>query len=80
MKSTIAHDSVRTPRSVIIGGAGFLGSHLCDKLIMEGHEVVCIDNLLTGRRSNVQHLLSNARFTFVYHDATRPIDLPTLLG
>ncbi|MCE5311787.1 MAG: NAD-dependent epimerase/dehydratase family protein, partial [Nitrospiraceae bacterium] len=46
-------------RILITGGAGFLGSHLCEKLLAEGHEVVCVDNFYTGRKANVKHLLSN---------------------
>lgn len=72
--------SQRRPRTLVTGGAGFLGSHLCDRLIEEGHEVLCMDSLLTGRRENVQALLDHPRFTFVFHDVTKPIDLPFLLG
>ncbi|MGA8186016.1 MAG: UDP-glucuronic acid decarboxylase family protein, partial [Terriglobia bacterium] len=68
------------PRTLLIGGAGFLGSHLCDRLIGAGHEVICMDSLLTGAVANVQHLLSHPRFSFVQHDVTRPIDLARLLG
>jgi dTDP-glucose 4,6-dehydratase len=56
--------------SVVTGGAGFLGSHLCDRLLAEGHHVICIDNLITGDPSNVAHLIGNARFRFVHHDVT----------
>ncbi|MDB6167785.1 MAG: NAD-dependent epimerase/dehydratase [Verrucomicrobia bacterium] len=59
-------------RILVTGGAGFLGSHLCDRLIREGHEVVCIDNLFTGRKSNIEHLLDHARFEFVRHDVIDP--------
>ena len=55
-------------RILVTGGAGFLGSHLCERLLKEGHEVICIDNLFTGRKSNIEHLLSNTRFEFVRHD------------
>lgn len=58
------------PRTLITGGAGFVGSHLCDRLIAEGHQVVCVDNLVTGRTENIQHLLTNPRFTFVQFDIT----------
>ncbi len=68
------------PRSLVTGGAGFLGSHLCDRLIEEGHEVICVDNLLTGGFENVQHLLGHPRFTFVQHDITKPIALQSLLN
>lgn len=56
--------------SLVTGGAGFLGSHLCDRLLAEGHHVVCIDNLVTGETSNIAHLLGHARFRFVHHDVT----------
>jgi dTDP-glucose 4,6-dehydratase len=60
-------------RSVVTGGAGFLGSHLCDRLLAEGHEVICIDNLITGDTSNIAHLLGNTKFSFVRHDVTNYI-------
>jgi UDP-glucuronate decarboxylase len=59
-------------RTLVTGGAGFLGSHLCDRLIKDGHEVVCIDNLFTGSKRNIAHLLSNPRFEFVRHDVIDP--------
>ena len=55
-------------RILVTGGAGFLGSHLCDRLISDGHEVICLDNLFTGRKENIAHLLANPRFEFVRHD------------
>ena len=64
------------PISVVTGGAGFLGSHLCDKLIAEGHNVICIDNLLTGSEKNIEHLSDNKNFTFIKHDVTKFIDVP----
>src|SRR5512140_2045983 len=60
-------------RIVVTGGAGFLGSHLCDRLIESGAEVVCLDNFFTGSKSNVAHLLSNPRFEIVRHDVVQPI-------
>ncbi len=60
-------------RILVTGGAGFLGSHLCDRLIQDGHEVLCLDNFFTGRRENVMHLLDNHRFELVRHDVTEPI-------
>ncbi|MGA7160772.1 MAG: UDP-glucuronic acid decarboxylase family protein [Bacteroidota bacterium] len=63
------------PVSVVTGGAGFLGSHLCDRLLKEGHSVVCIDNLLTGDTVNIDHLLGNAYFKFLCHDVTEYIFL-----
>ncbi|MHB8524702.1 MAG: UDP-glucuronic acid decarboxylase family protein [Candidatus Acidiferrales bacterium] len=63
-------------RAVITGGAGFLGSHLCDKFIERGWDVVCVDNLITGAEANIQHLMANPRFRFVRHDVARYIDVP----
>ena len=63
-------------RVVVTGGAGFLGSHLCDLFIHKGWDVLCIDNFITGARSNIAHLLSNPRFSFTEHDVTRYIDVP----
>ena len=57
-------------RSVVTGGAGFLGSHLCDCLLGQGHEVLCIDNLITGNTDNIAHLFGNEKFSFVKHDVT----------
>jgi len=59
-------------RILITGGAGFLGSHLCDRLIEQGHEVICLDNFFTGRKSNIQHLLGNPHFELVRHDVIDP--------
>jgi dTDP-glucose 4,6-dehydratase len=61
------------PTSVVTGGAGFLGSHLCDRLIKEDHEVVCLDNLITGNVDNIAHLIGNPRFSFIRHDVTNDI-------
>ena len=58
------------PISVVTGGAGFLGSHLCDRLIAEGHAVVCIDNLITGSTANIAHLAGNPQFKFIQYDVT----------
>jgi len=57
-------------RTLITGGAGFLGSHLCDHLIEKGHEVICIDNLSTGNMENISHLLGHKRFSFIQYDVT----------
>jgi len=62
-------------RAVITGGAGFLGSHLCDELIAHGWEVLCLDNLITGSESNVAHLLNHPRFRMVPQDVSRYIDV-----
>ncbi len=60
-------------RIVITGGAGFIGSHLCDRFIAEGHRVVAIDNLITGQLANIQHLMDNPNFEFLRHDVSKPI-------
>jgi len=61
-------------RIVVTGGAGFLGSHLCDRLLFEGHEVIALDNLITGDRANLAHIDSR-KFSFVHHDVTRFIEI-----
>lgn len=63
-------------RVLITGGAGFLGSHLCDRMIKEGMQVICMDNLLTGNIENIEHLFGNENFTFVKHDVTNYIHVP----
>lgn len=63
---------------LITGGAGFIGSHLCTRLISEGHRVICLDNLFTGTKSNIAHLMENPRFTFVCHDVEYPYDVDGL--
>jgi UDP-glucuronate decarboxylase len=60
-------------RILITGGAGFIGSHLCERLLDQGHEVLCLDNFFTGRRENVLHLLDNKRFELIRHDVIEPI-------
>ncbi len=60
-------------RVLVTGGAGFLGSHLCERLLSEGHEVLCVDNLFTGSRRNIAHLLENTAFEFIRHDVTFPL-------
>lgn len=62
-------------RVLVTGGAGFLGSHLCDALIHKGHDVICLDNFYTGSRQNVAHLKENSRFELIRHDVTIPIQL-----
>ena len=59
------------PTSVVTGGAGFLGSHLTDRLLKEGHQVLAIDNLITGNERNLDHLVGNAMFRFLRHDVTQ---------
>src|SRR6201990_2365702 len=60
-------------RILVTGGAGFLGSHLCEKLLSLGHEVVCLDNFFTSARRNIEHLLDDHRFELLRHDVTEPI-------
>jgi UDP-glucuronate decarboxylase len=83
------YDSIKTPqvicgstrirasgkRVLVTGGAGFLGSHLCERLLYEGHEVISVDNFFTGTRRNIAHLLSNPRFESIRHDITDPINV-----
>jgi UDP-glucuronate decarboxylase len=57
-------------RTLVTGGSGFIGSHLCERLLVEGHEVLCVDNYYTGRRQNIEHLLGNPRFEVMRHDIT----------
>ena len=59
-------------RILITGGAGFLGSHLCDRLIGQGHDILCMDNFFTGRKKNIEHLLGHSRFELIRHDVTDP--------
>ena len=60
-------------RCLITGGAGFLGSHLCERLLSEGNEVLCVDNFYTGSKENIVHLLDNPMFEFMRHDITFPL-------
>jgi UDP-glucuronate decarboxylase len=60
-------------RVLVTGGAGFLGSHLCERLLADGHDVLCVDNYFTGRRQNIAHLLQNPRFEVLRHDITFPL-------
>ncbi|HLT00806.1 MAG TPA: NAD-dependent epimerase/dehydratase family protein, partial [Geminicoccaceae bacterium] len=57
-------------RILVTGGAGFLGSHLCERLLADGHEVICVDNFYTGRKRNIAHLLSDPNFELLRHDVT----------
>lgn len=62
-----------TKNAIVAGGAGFIGSHLCDRLIKDGYSVLCIDNFYTGYIENIQHLLNNTKFSYVKHDVTIPM-------
>ncbi|MFO1176145.1 MAG: UDP-glucuronic acid decarboxylase family protein [Paracoccaceae bacterium] len=64
---------VTSKRILVTGGAGFLGSHLCERLLAAGHDVLCVDNYFTGRRDNVAHLIGNSRFEVMRHDVTFPL-------
>jgi len=65
--------SVKKKRVLVTGGAGFLGSHLCDRLVKEGHEVICLDNYFTGAKSNIIHLIDCSNFELIRHDITFPL-------
>src|SRR5437870_7214561 len=67
------NSKLETKRILVTGGSGFIGSHLCDRLIDDGNEVICLDNLFTGRRENILHLLDNHRFELLRHDVIEPI-------
>jgi len=69
----MTRDYFRQKRVLVTGGAGFVGSHLCDRLIAAGNEVLCVDNLFTGTRRNIAHLLNNPSFEFMRHDITFPL-------
>ncbi|MCX5676940.1 MAG: GDP-mannose 4,6-dehydratase, partial [Planctomycetota bacterium] len=62
-------------RILVTGGAGFLGSHLADRLVADGHEVLCVDNLSSGRRRNVEHLAASGRFRFIEADVVQPLEV-----
>lgn len=62
-------------RILVTGGAGFLGAHLCDRLIKDGNDVICVDNLFTGRKENICHLLDNPHFEYIHHDIINPISI-----
>lgn len=65
--------STSLKRILVTGGAGFLGSHLCDRLVAQGHDVICLDNLFTSQKNNIRHLLNLPNFEFIRHDVTHPI-------
>ena len=62
-------------RTVITGGAGFVGSHLCERFLAEGHDVICVDNLITGSLSNIESLRSSKRFRFLEHDISKSLQI-----
>lgn len=68
------YSSYTIPKRILVtGGAGFIGSHLCKRLLHDGHEVICLDNFFTGTRKNIEHLMGSARFEMIRHDITEPI-------
>jgi len=69
----MAHLYSSRKRTLVTGGAGFLGSHLCDRLISDGHDVLCVDNFFTGDKRNITHLLGHERFELLRHDVTFPL-------
>src|SRR5450755_1735629 len=74
IKATLGESRRMARRRILVtGGAGFLGSHLCERLIGQGHEVLCVDNFFTGSKRNVEHLLDNPRFELLRHDVTFPL-------
>ena len=72
-KTKVARSYGTRKRILVTGGAGFLGSHLIDRLLSDGHEVLCVDNLFTGTKRNIEHLHKNPRFEFMRHDVTFPL-------
>ena len=62
-------------RILVTGGAGFIGSHLCDRFLAEGHAVICVDNLITGSEANIAHLRAQRQFQFIKHDITKPLEI-----
>lgn len=64
---------MKTKRVLVTGGAGFLGSHLCDRLLEKGYDVICVDNFFTGSKDNIRHLLTNDHFELIRHDITQPL-------
>jgi len=69
----VSVSGLRRKTVLITGGAGFLGSHLCDRLIADGHDVICVDNFFTGSKQNIDHLLGHPRFELIRHDVTFPL-------
>jgi dTDP-glucose 4,6-dehydratase len=70
-----AHQKETNVRTLITGGTGFIGSHLCEHFLACGHEVICVDNLITGTLANIEHLRANPRFLYRHHDVSNPIEI-----
>ena len=68
-------NSYANKKILVTGGAGFIGSHLCEKLLSQGNEVICVDNYFTGSKSNVKNLIDNSKFELIRHDITFPLYL-----
>jgi UDP-glucuronate decarboxylase len=68
-------EKMRQKRILVTGGSGFLGSHLCDRLITCGYDIICLDNFFTGTKRNIYHLLNKPKFELLRHDVTLPIYL-----
>jgi len=71
----VSSPAAKIKRVLVTGGAGFLGSHICDRLVAQGHDVLCLDNLFTSQKSNIVHLFGKPNFEFIRHDITQPIVL-----
>ncbi|MCK4325236.1 SDR family NAD(P)-dependent oxidoreductase, partial [bacterium] len=63
------------PTVLVTGGAGFIGSHLCERFLKEGNRVICMDNLITGKEENISHLSNNPDFKFIQHDVSKYVDI-----
>ena len=74
-KNGARNNMARNKKILVTGGAGFLGSHLCDRLMSEGHSVICVDNFLTGRRLNVERWMDHPRFELRGHDVALPLQV-----
>jgi len=75
VEETVNSNIQSAPRAVVTGGAGFLGSHLCERLLTAGQRVICVDNFLTGRQRNIVHLLERDDFELLEHDVSRPFEI-----
>jgi UDP-glucuronate decarboxylase len=74
MNNNYIYHTYHIPKKILVtGGAGFIGSHLCDRLVRDGHEVLCLDNYFTGDKVNITHLMNHPRFELIRHDVTEPI-------